>query len=144
MTTGVTLLIGTRKGAFIYRSDEERRCWQPSEPMLEGWRVFHIAADARCHPPRIYAAASNPWWGRALARSDDGGASWEPLTNGLPGPQDYRSVYREGLDTDGLEPEGAYVGTSNGQLFAGTSGGDRWQRLPGTLPPILSVTATAY
>jgi photosystem II stability/assembly factor-like uncharacterized protein len=32
------------------------------------------------------------------------------------------------------------VGTSNGQVFASRDGGDTWTRLPGTLPPILSVT----
>jgi hypothetical protein len=40
------------------------------------------------------------------------------------------------MDTDGLEPEGVYAGTSNGQLYASADGGDHWQRLPGTLPPI--------
>jgi hypothetical protein len=74
-------------------------------------------------------------------RTRDEGKTWEPLTDGLPGPNDYQSVYREGLDTDGLDPEGVYVGTTNGQVYASADGGDHWQRLPGTLPPILSVTA---
>jgi photosystem II stability/assembly factor-like uncharacterized protein len=63
---------------------------------------------------------------------------------GLPGRSDYESVYREGLDTDGLDPEGVYVGTTNGQVFASPDGGDHWQRLPGTLPPILSVTCAIW
>ena len=70
----------------------------------------------------------------------DAGASWNALTDGLPGPIDYQSVYREGLDTDGLEPEGRYVGTSNGQVYASADGGDYWQRLPGMLPPVLSLS----
>lgn len=73
-------------------------------------------------------------------RSRDAGASWQPLTDGLPGPHDYQSVYRDGIDTDGLDPEGVYVGTSNGAVYGSIDGGDRWERLPGTLPPILSVT----
>lgn len=77
----------------------------------------------------------------AVYRSVDAGESWQQLTKGLPGPDDYQSVYREGLHTDGLDPEGVYVGTSNGQVFASANGGDSWQRLPGTLPPNLSVTA---
>jgi hypothetical protein len=44
------------------------------------------------------------------------------------------------MDTDGLESESVYVGTSNGEVYAGRDGGDCWQRLPGTLPPILSLT----
>ncbi|HET8647667.1 MAG TPA: exo-alpha-sialidase, partial [Vicinamibacteria bacterium] len=43
-----------------------------------------------------------------------------------------------------LDQEGVYVGTSNGEVYASANGGDRWQRLPGTLPPILSVTAAVY
>lgn len=73
-------------------------------------------------------------------RTRDGGCSWQALTCGLPGPNDYQSVYREGVDTDGLEQEGVYVGTSNGQVYASADGGDHWQRLPGTLPPVLSVS----
>ncbi|HJM76139.1 MAG TPA: hypothetical protein QGI71_09845 [Dehalococcoidia bacterium] len=34
------------------------------------------------------------------------------------------------------------VGTSNGQVYASPDGGDHWTRRPGTLPPVLSVTAT--
>ena len=75
----------------------------------------------------------------AVYRTEDPGGTWDRLTNGLPGPSDYQSVYREGMDTDGLEPEAVYVGTSNGQVYASSDGGESWQRLPGTLPPVLSV-----
>jgi hypothetical protein len=77
----------------------------------------------------------------AVHRTTDLGKSWQKLTNGLPGPHDYQSAYRESLDTDGLDREGVYVGTTNGQVYASADGGDHWQRLPGTLPPILSITA---
>ena len=80
----------------------------------------------------------------AVYRSGDGGATWEALTDGLPGPHDYQSAYREAMDTDGLTPEGVYVGTSNGEVYASADLGDHWQRLPGTLPPIVSVTAAAW
>ena len=73
-----------------------------------------------------------------------GGDTWDRLTNGLPGPHDYQSSNREGMDTDGLDPEGVYVGTSNGQVYASIDGGDHWDRLPGTLPPVLSVTCSVY
>lgn len=44
------------------------------------------------------------------------------------------------MDTDGLASEGVYVGTSNGHVYASIDCGDSWERLPGTLPPILSLT----
>ena len=78
-------------------------------------------------------------------RTSDNGAVWEPLTNGLPGPHNYQSVYREGLDTDGLDSRGRVrTGTSNGEVYASIDGGDHWQRLPGTLPPVLSITCAVY
>ena len=78
----------------------------------------------------------------AVYRTRDGCASWTRLTEGLPGPDDYQSVYREGMDTD--DEGGVYVGTTNGAVYASADGGDHWQRLPGTLPPIVSVTAARY
>jgi photosystem II stability/assembly factor-like uncharacterized protein len=78
----------------------------------------------------------------SVYRTGDSGKSWQSLTKGLPGPNDYQSVYREGLDTDSLG--GVYVGTSNGEVFASADGGEGWMRLPGTLPPILSVSAAVF
>lgn len=77
-------------------------------------------------------------------RTRDAGKSWEACTSGLPGPGDYQSAYREGMDTDGQDPEGVYVGTSNGEVYGSIDGGESWQRLPGTLPPILSVTCAVW
>jgi photosystem II stability/assembly factor-like uncharacterized protein len=73
-------------------------------------------------------------------RTTDAGKTWDVLTEGLPGPGNYQSVYREGMDTDGLDPEGVYVGTSNGLAYASLDLGEHWEQLPGMLPPILSVT----
>ena len=77
-------------------------------------------------------------------RTRDLGKSWQRLTDGLPGPGNYQSVYREGLATDGLDPEGVYAGTSNGMVYASADGGDHWQALPGMLPPILSVSCGVW
>ena len=41
------ILVGTKKGAFIYTSDEARGRWEISEPLLPGWSIFHMAADLR-------------------------------------------------------------------------------------------------
>ena len=80
----------------------------------------------------------------AVYRTRDCGGTWDKLCNGLPGPDNYQSVYREALDTDGMEQEGVFVGTSNGQLFGSLDGGDNWRQLPGMLPPILSVTCAYF
>ncbi|MER3419141.1 MAG: hypothetical protein C4290_00840, partial [Chloroflexota bacterium] len=77
MSTRVRLLVGTRKGAFIYTSDARRERWELSEPILPGWSVYHLAADPRREPPRLYAAAAHWAWGPCVARSDDGGRTWQ-------------------------------------------------------------------
>jgi hypothetical protein len=45
------------------------------------------------------------------------------------------------MDTDGLDREGVYVGTTNGMVYASNDTGETWHELPGRLPPILGVTA---
>ena len=136
-------------GAF--RSDDSGATWEDVTVGLPSFHGFPIAVTHR-PPDAVYVVPLD--YGQdnfrvslgqfTVYRTRDSGTTWEALTAGLPGPNDYQSVYREGLDTDGLDPEGVYVGTSNGQVFASTDGGDHWQRLPGTLPPVLSVTCAVF
>jgi len=76
-------------------------------------------------------------------RTDSAGAEWQTLTDGLPQENCFVTVLRDGLDTDGLDPLGVYFGTSSGQVFFSNNRGERWQALPATFPPILSVQAGA-
>jgi photosystem II stability/assembly factor-like uncharacterized protein len=131
----------------VFRSDDAGATWTDVTEGLPSFHGFPLAVtrrapDAAYVVPLQYEADNfRVCPGQfAVYRTRDGGKSWGRLTNGLPGPSDYQSVYREGMDTDGLDPEGVYVGTSNGQVYASADGGDHWQRLPGTLPPVLSVT----
>lgn len=135
----------------VFRSDEGARNWQDVTEGLPSFHGFPMAVtkrqpDAAFTVPLVFEADNFRVCGGQFAvyRTRDAGKSWQALTDGLPGPNDYQSVYREGLDTDGLEPEGVYAGTSNGQVYASADGGDHWQRLPGTLPPIVSVTAAVW
>ncbi len=131
----------------VFRSDDSGATWEDVTEGLPSFHGFPIAVTHR-QPDAVYVVPLD--YGAdnfrvspgqfTVYRTQDSGKTWQPLTDGLPGPNDYQSVYREGLDTDGLDPEGVYVGTSNGEMYASADGGDRWQRLPGTLPPVLSVT----
>ncbi len=132
----------------VFRSDDGGGTWSD---VTEGLPSFHGFPVAVTHRPPDAAYVVPLDYGQdnfrvalgqfTVYRTQDSGKSWQPLTKGLPGPSDYQSVYREGLDTDGLDPEGVYVGTSNGEVYASADGGESWMRLPGTLPPVLSVTA---
>jgi photosystem II stability/assembly factor-like uncharacterized protein len=132
----------------VFRSDDAGASWLDVTEGLPSFHGFPIAVtktgpDAAFVVPLDYGADNFRVCPGQLAvyRTTDLGKTWERLTNGLPGPHDYQSAYREALDTDGLDAEGVYAGTSNGEVYAGADLGDRWQRLPGTLPPVLSVTA---
>ena len=135
----------------VFRSDNRGERWQDVTAGLPSFHGFPIAVTRR-HPDAVFVVpieygADNFRVVRgqfAVWRSTDAGSSWEQMTAGLPGPNDYQSAYREALDTDGLESEGVYVGTTNGEVYASNDVGDHWRRLPGTLPPILSVSAAAW
>jgi photosystem II stability/assembly factor-like uncharacterized protein len=76
----------------------------------------------------------------AVWRSQDYGASWQRLTEGLP-ERAHLVVLRDALATDPLDEPGVYFGTSTGQVFHSRNGGDSWSLLADFLPPVLSVEA---
>jgi hypothetical protein len=70
-------------------------------------------------------------------RTRNAGASWEPLTRGLPQKGAYETVLRDSMITDSFEPAGIYVGTRSGQLFASRDEGKTWQKIIEGLPSIV-------
>lgn len=73
--------------------------------------------------------------------SSDQGLHWNSLSAGLPQQNAYVTILREGLDNDGLQPLGLYLGTTGGHLFSTRNAGKSWEQLAGYLPGILSVKA---
>ena len=100
--SGVRVLVGTRKGAFILTSDEHRRKWDVSGPHFAGWEMYHLKGSP-VDPNRIYASQSSSWFGQIIQRSDDGGKTWhqpgtpkgEPTTtpDGMPMGESNKFVY---------------------------------------------------
>jgi photosystem II stability/assembly factor-like uncharacterized protein len=88
--SGVRVLVGTRKGAFILTADGKREKWDVSGPHFAGWEMYHLKGSP-ADPNRIYASQTSGWFGQIIQRSDDGGKTWhqpgtpagEPV---LPGP----------------------------------------------------------
>ena len=74
-------------------------------------------------------------------RTRDAGASWEPLTDGLPQQDAYETILRDALTADTHDPAGLYFGTRSGKLFASPNGGDRWTEIAAALPSICCVKA---
>ena len=87
--SSVRVLVGTRKGAFILSADGKRKDWKVDGPFFAGWEIYHLKGSP-VDPNRIYASQSSSWSGQVMQRSDDGGATWNPVGNkfayaGVPG-----------------------------------------------------------
>ena len=100
--SGVRVLVGTRKGAFILTSDEKRENWQVEGPHFAGWEMYHLKGSP-ADPNRIYASQTSGWFGQIIQRSDDGGKTWfqpglapgEPTTtpDGMPKGESNKFAY---------------------------------------------------
>ena len=94
----------------MFRSGDSGETWEDVTVGLPSFHGFPIAVTHR-EPDAAYVVPLD--YGQdnfrvalgqfAVYRTEDSGKSWQALTKGLPGPNDYQSVYREGLDTDGLD-----------------------------------------
>ena len=71
-----------------------------------------------------------------VARTEDGGASWQQLRKGLPQQNAYDIVFRHALDIDG---QTLLFGTTTGNLFISYNRGDSWETIGNHFPPIYSV-----
>jgi hypothetical protein len=141
--SGVRVLVGTRKGAFILTSDTRREQWEINGPLFAGWEIYHIAGSP-VNPDRLYASQSSGWFGQVIQRSDDGGKNWTPVGNefayqGTPGthqfydgtqhPWEFTRVWF--LKPSPTEPETVFAGVEDAALFRSQDGGLTWQELPG-------------
>ena len=103
--SGVRLLVGTVKGAFVLESDGTRKKWKVNGPHFAGWEIYHMKGSP-ADPNRIYCSQSSGWFGQVLQRSDDGGKTWEApgggitkSPQGMPQGESNRFVYDVSSET---------------------------------------------
>ena len=141
--SGVRVLVGTRKGAFILTADGKRKDWDVSGPFFAGWEMYHLKGSP-ADPNRIYASQTSGWFGQQIQRSDDGGKHWEPVGNdftyegvpgthqwydGTPRPWEFKRVWH--LEPSLTDPDTVYAGVEDAALFKSTDGGKSWKELAG-------------
>jgi photosystem II stability/assembly factor-like uncharacterized protein len=74
-------------------------------------------------------------------RTRDAGASWHPLSDGLPQEEAFETVLRDSMCTDGHTSAGIYFGTRLGKLYGSADAGESWMEIADALPPIVCVRA---
>jgi photosystem II stability/assembly factor-like uncharacterized protein len=141
--SGVRVLVGTRKGAFVLTSDGKREKWDISGPHFAGWEIYHVKGSP-ADPDRLYASQCSGWFGQMIQRSSDGGKTWEPVGNkfiydGVPGthqfydgkphPWEFKRVWH--LEPSLNDPDTVYAGIEDAALFRSTDGGQNWEERSG-------------
>jgi photosystem II stability/assembly factor-like uncharacterized protein len=91
--------------------------------------VVPIKSDSEHYPPE----------GKLRVYRSRGGDEWEPLADGLPQSNCYVNVYRDAMAVDTLDPGGIYFGTTGGQVYGSSDGGNTWAPIVRDLPAVLSV-----
>ena len=141
--SGVRLLVGTRKGAFVITSDGGRKTWKVEGPHFAGWEIYHVKGSP-ANPKRLYASQSSGWFGQVLQRSNDGGNTWETAGNdfryegtpgthtwydGSPHPWEFKRVWH--IEPSLTDPDMIYAGVEDAALFASKDAGTTWAEMPG-------------
>lgn len=145
---GVTLLVGTTKGAFLIDSDTARSTWTVRGPFCDGWPINHVVGDpATGH---IWAGGGGDWHGAGIWRSTDYGQSWNlsKLTSGKlddwaahdpdfaamigwkPDPLPFTNQFQQ-IWSLGVVGDAVYAGTKPANLLVSRDGGETWQRVQG-------------
>jgi photosystem II stability/assembly factor-like uncharacterized protein len=141
--SGVRVLVGTHKGAFVINSDGKRNKWEVEGPFFAGWEIYHLKGSP-ADPDRLYASQTSGWFGQTIQRSSDGGKTWAPVGNkftyeGVPGthqwydgtqhPWEFKRVWH--LEPSVSDPDKVYAGVEDAALFESTDSGATWTELSG-------------
>jgi photosystem II stability/assembly factor-like uncharacterized protein len=141
--SGVRVLVGTRKGAFVLEADAKREEWEVSGPHFAGWEIYHVKGSP-ADPNRLFASQTSGWFGQVVQRSDDAGKTWEPVGNrfeyagvpgthqwydGTPHPWEFARVWH--LEPSLTDPDTVYAGVEDAALFRSVDGGQVWEELSG-------------
>jgi serine/threonine protein kinase len=128
------LLVGTTKGAFILRSNAQRKRWEVGGPYFHGHNVYAMVYDARGDQHRIWASTQS-YWGALLRSSDDFGKSWtNPQQAPIRFPPDtgvsLKNIWQIALGRAD-EPNVLYCGVEPAAIFETRDAGETWSLVRG-------------
>lgn len=132
---------GPRPGIGVLRSDDHGHTWRSIADGLPSDFGFPIVVHPH-DPDTVYVVPLTPETRTcpeskpAVWRSENGGDSWKRLSRGLPKKDAYFTVLRDAMSVDELKSPALYFGTTTGQLWIGRDGGEEWDCLFDSLPPI--------
>jgi len=123
------VLVGTMKGAFLFRSDGKRAEWEEAGPYFPGRSVYSFAYDGRNGRQRLWAAVNSPFWGSFLSSTNDFGKTWsDPETYNIKFPEDsdvsLKQIWQIVMDPH--EPDSIYCGVEPAALFKSSDAGETW------------------
>ena len=128
----------------VMRSDDSGETWHEVSGNLP--TDFGFVIDVHAHEPEtLYVVPIKsdqehyPLDGALKVYRSRSSGDWEPLTRGLPQQDCYVNVLRDAMAVDCLEECGVYFGTTGGQVYASSDGGENWTAIVRDLPAILSV-----
>ena len=132
---------GPRPGIGVLRSDDHGHTWRSIAEGLPSDFGFPIVVHPH-DPDIVYVmpllphTRACPGGAPAVWRSENGGDSWSRLAHGLPRRESYFTVQRDAMDVDTLPAPALWFGTTTGQLWIGRDGGEDWECVFDSLPPI--------
>jgi hypothetical protein len=132
----------------VFRSEDAGATWREVTAIRPAKFGFAVAAHPQDPNTAWFIPATKderriPVDGKVVvARTRDGGRSFEVLTKGLPQRHAYDLVWRHALDVDASGERLAFGSTSGG-LWISEDGGDSWTMPEARLPPVAAVRFAA-
>ena len=142
------LMVGTRKGAFLYHADASRKQWRLDGPHYLGCIVHHLVLDPRDGRTMLMATRTGHL-GPTVLRSTNRGRSWveikePPAFAKVPEGETGRAVDHVFWLSPGLpsQPGVWWAGTSPQGLFRSEDGGITWSEVIGFNHDVVALLAS--